>query len=642
MAAFSCPRLTRWSTPSHALFPCLVAIALSLLVPAMGATPAQTATWPVTEGSPGGGRYSPLADINTSNVNQLEQAWVYRYGHDDYFDGSFPVYRGTSSETTPILVGDRLIFTTPTNRVIALDAETGKELWIFDPGLDRHAWYANMWTNRGVAVWRGGSQDACAPRVFLTTLDARLIALDARTGKRCPDFADIDLREGVRPLIDRRELSLTSPGTVAGDLIIVGSSVADNVRADAPPGIVKAFDTRSGALRWTFHTIPAKGEPGAETWKTGTDHAGAANVWSTITVDLVRGLVFLPVTSASPDHYGGDRPGINLYSDSIVALDLKTGKLKWQFQTVHHDLWDYDLAAPPILIDIRRDGRDVPAVVVLTKTSLVFVFNRETGEPLFPIEERPVPASDVPGEEASPTQPFPVKPPPLSSHRITEADLWGTPEQREACSARLSKLRNDGIFTPPSLRGTLEHPATGGGANWSGGAFDPVRRLLFVPVSNLGMEIRLVATGREPTERYRLDGKTELFGHDGWPCNRPPWGRLVAVDVDKGEIAWSVSTSTGPNDFGNSTYGPPLATAGGLVFQGGTYYPVLRIHDAATGERIGKLELPAGVHGGAIAFKLRPESRQFIVVAAGGHDGLGSPKGDYVIAWALPRPARGR
>lgn len=587
------------------------------------AAQAQTAGWPVTEGLPGGGRYSPLADINIGNVDKLERAWVYRHGDDDYFDGSLPFNRGTSSETTPILVGNRLIFTTPTNRVIALDPESGKELWTFDPRLDRRAWYANMWTNRGVAAWQGSSADACAPRVFLTTLDARLIALDARTGKRCP--ADADLHEGVRSLVDPRELSLTSPGTVVGDAIIVGSSVADWVRADAPPGIVRAFDTRNGKLRWTFHTIP------------DTPHTGAANVWSTITADIERGLVFLPVSSASPDHYGGDRRGANLYSDSVVALDAKTGKLKWQFQTVHHDLWDYDLAAPPILIDIRRDGRDVPAVVVLTKTSLVFMLDRETGVPLFPVEERPVPASDVPGEEASPTQPFPLKPPPLSSHRITEADLFGTREHRDACSERLSKLRNDGIYTPPSVRGTLVHPATGGGANWSGGAFDPVRRLLFVPVNNLGIEIQLAATGRDTTERYRLAGEPVLFAHDGLPCNRPPWGRLVAVDVDKGEIAWSVSTSTTPDDLGNSSYGPPLATAGGLVFHGGTYYPVLRIHNAMTGERIRKLELPAGVHGGAISYKLRPGSRQFIVVAAGGHDQLGSPKGDYVIAWALPR-----
>lgn len=593
----------------------------------------------MTEGLPGGGRHSPLADIHTGNVGRLEQAWVYRYGAADYFDGVPPFNRGTSAETTPILVDGRLVFTTPTNRVIALDPELGRELWTFDPGLDRRAWHANMWTNRGVAAWQGQPGEACAPRVFLTTLDARLIALDARTGTRCPGFADVDLRAGARPLIDPREFSLTSPGTVIGDLIVVGSSVADWIRADSPHGIVRAFDTRTGTLRWSFRTIPAEGDPGSETWEAGTAQAGAANVWSTITADPERGLLFLPVSSASPDHYGGVRPGANLYSDSVVALDAKTGTRRWHFQTVHHDLWDYDLAAPPILVDVRRDGRNVPAVVVLTKSSLVFVLHRETGVPLFPIEERPVPASDVPGERAWPTQPFPVKPAPLSSHRITAADLFDrTPEHRDSCARRLARLRNEGIYTPPSLRGTLVHPATGGGANWSGGAFDPERRLLFVPINNLAVEIRLVPTGRDIGERYRIDGGHTPFAHDGWPCTSPPWGRLVAVDVDKGEIAWSVSTSTGPDDPGNSSFGPPLSTAGGLVFHGGTWWPVLRIHDATTGARIGRLELPAGVHGGPITYKLRPAGRQYLVVAAGGHDAIGSPKGDYVVAWALRRP----
>jgi len=618
-----------------------VAAAVCLLVPAVGFAQQQTAGWPVTEGLPGGGRYSPLRDIHAGNVDQLRQVWSYRTGPDDYFDGSFPFYDdGTASETTPIILDGRLIFTTPTNRVIALDPESGEELWTFDPKLDRHEWYA-MWTSRGVSAWHGRPDDPCAPRIFLTTLDARLIALDASTGERCANFADVDLREGVEPLIRESEFTLTSPGTVVDDVIIVGSSVPDLIRARSPRGVVRAFDARTGALRWTFHTIPAAGDPGSETWVSGTDRIGAANVWSTITADLERGLVFLPVSSASPDHYGGDRGGANLYSDSLVALNAATGELQWHFQTVHHDLWDYDLAAPPVLVDIRRDGNDVPAVVVLTKTSLVFVLHRETGEPVFPIEERAVPGSDVPGEAAWPTQPFPTRPPPLSSHRITEADLFdAAPGHRDACARRLAKLRNDGIYTPPSLQGTLVYPATGGGANWSGAAFDPVRRLLFVPVNNVAIEVRLTRawlTGWLTGERYRIDGGHTLFAHEGLPCNRPPWGRLVAVDIDQGAIVWSVSTSTGPDDFGNSSYQPPLSTASGLVFHGGTFYPVLRIHDAITGERIGALELPAGVHGGAISYKLRPEGRQYIVVAAGGHDELGSPKGDYVIAWALPQ-----
>lgn len=626
------------SFPSRGVPRSLASSGGALMMLVATAADTQTAGWPVTEGQPGGGRYSPLVDIHAGNVDQLEQAWVYRHGAGDFFDGSLPYNRGTSSETTPILVDGRLILTTPTNRVIALDPETGRELWKFDPGLSRSAWYANMWTNRGVAAWQGAIGEVCASRIFLTTLDARLIALDANTGVRCTGFADVNLHQGVQPLTDPRQFSLTSPGTVVGDVVIVGSSVADWIRAESPHGIVRAFDARSGALRWSFRTVPAEGEPGYGTWENGTAGAGAANVWSTITADPERELVFLPVSSASPDHYGGTRPGDNLYSDSIVALNARTGEYRWHFQTVHHDLWDYDLAAPPLLVDIRRDGREVPAVVVLTKTSLVFVLHRETGEPLFPVEEREVPASDVPGERASATQPFPLMPPPLSSHRFTAADVHvPSSEHRDACLKRLSGLRNEGIFTPPSLQGTLVHPATGGGVNWSGGAFDPVRRLLFVPVNNLGIEIRLESTGNETGERYRLAAGHELFAHNGIPCNRPPWGHLVAVDIDQGQIAWSVSTSSGPEDPGNSSYGPPLATAGGLVFHGGTWWPVLRIHDAATGKRIGRLELPAGVHGGPITYKLRPDSRQYIVVAAGGHDAAGSPKGDYIIAWTLPR-----
>lgn len=625
-------------TFGHALGPLAAA---SLLVPAMALGQPQTAGWPVTEGAPGGGRYSPLADIHAGNVDQLEQVWVYRTGYGDYFDGGFPSFDdGSSSETTPIVVAGRLILTTPTNRVIALDPETGAELWTFDPGVDRNQWYA-MWTNRGVAAWEGQAGEACSPRVFLATLDARLIAIDARTGTRCPGFADIDLREGVSPMAEPREFTLTSPGTVIGDAIVLGSSSPDLVRPDSPRGIVRAYDVRTGAVRWSFDTIPAPGAAGSETWQGDPTQIGAANVWSTITADPERGLVFLPVSSASPDHYGGGRIGANLYSDSVVALDAETGERRWHFQAVHHDLWDYDLAAPPLLVDVMRDGRAVPAVIVLTKTSLVFVLDRETGEPLFPVEERPVPASDVPGEQAWPTQPFPVKPPPLSSHRIAEADLFDpTPEHRDACAARLSRLRNEGIYTPPSRQGTLVHPATGGGANWSGGAFDPVRRLLFVPVNNLAIEMRLAPTGRDSGERFALDGGHTLFAHDGLPCNRPPWGRLVAVDLDEGEIAWSASTTTGLGDFGNSSFQPPLATGSGLVFHGGTYFPVLRVHDAATGERLAALDLPAGVHGGAVTYKLRPDGRQYVVVAAGGHDELGSPKGDYIVAWALPESGR--
>jgi quinoprotein glucose dehydrogenase len=653
-------------------FTARVALAAALALVSTGAA-AQVADWPVTEGAPGGGRFSPLTEITRENVGQLRVAWTYRHG--DVWEGSFPVpeMSGSTFESTPIVVDGRLLFTTPANRVIALDPETGRELWTFDPKLERGGIYGNMWINRGVAYWRDpAAMGACAARVFLATLDARLIALDAGSGVPCADFgADgtVNLLDGIAPLYDEREYSVTSPGTVVGDTIVVGSSIPDLVRPDSPPGDVRAFDVRTGALRWTFHTVPHPGEVGYETWETGASLTGAANVWSTITADLARGWVFLPVSTPTPDYYGGNRLGANWFSDSVVALDAQTGDRIWHFQTVHHDLWDYDLAAPPVLVTLDRDGRSIDAVAQATKHGFVFVLDRDTGAPLFPVEERPAPASDVTGERAWPTQPVPTAPPPLVPQHLTEADLYApTPEHLAACRERLAELRNEGLFTPPSLRGSVVYPFAGGGANWSGASFDPARQLLVVPVQNLVNIVRLdevaaratgggthvqplrgarlsnlfwLLTGRGTGDRYRvplIDGRT-LLEHEGVPCNRPPWGSLVAVDLARGAIAWSASTSTADGDPGGKGYGPALATASGLVFHGGTKLPVLRVHDVRTGGRIATFDLPAGLHAGPISYKLRPDGKQFLVVAPGGHVVLGSPSGDYVIAYTLPDSA---
>jgi quinoprotein glucose dehydrogenase len=643
-------------------------VALLLAAGSAYADPVETAEWTHTEGAAGGGRFSPLTDITRENVAKLRVAW--RYEHGDFWEGGvlLPVNGGTSAESTPIVVDGRLLVTTPANRVIALEPETGRELWTFDPKLERGRNYANMWINRGVAYWRDlAASGPCAARVFLATLDARLIALDAASGKPCSGFgADgtVDLLAGLSPVHDAWEYNVTSPGTVIGDRIVVGSSIADTLRADAPPGDVRAFDVRSGALVWTFHTIPRAGEPGHETWENGIAHTGAANVWSTITADPGRGLVFLPVSTPSPDFYGGERLGANLYSDSVVALEAATGRMRWHYQTVHHDLWDYDLAAPPVLLTLRRGDQAIDAVAQATKHGFVFVLDRDTGVPLFPVEEKPFPASDVPGERTSPTQPIPSAPPPLVPQRLSEADLYApTPEHLAACKEQFASLRNDGLFTPPSETGSILYPFTGGGANWSGATWDPGRQLLVVPVQNLAHVIRVdpvaphevgdvkplhgfslgalwwVLTGRGTGERYRLHpvtGRT-VFRIDGTPCNKPPWGRLVGVDLAHGTIAWSASTRTGESDeLGLSGYGPALSTASGLVFHAGTRIPALRVHDAATGQLITTFALPAGLHAGPISYKLRPNGKQFIVVAPGGHVGIGSPQGGFVVAYTLP------
>lgn len=625
--------------------------------------------WRVTEGGPGGGRHSPLADITRANVGRLRLAWTYRHG--DAWKGSqpLPINRGSAFESTPLVVDGRLVFTTPRNRVIALDPETGRELWTFDPALERGRAYANMWINRGVAYWRDPRRPStCAARCYLATLDARLIALDAESGRPCPEFGDrgtVDLAAGIAPLYDEWEYNMTSPPTVIGDVLIVGSSIADVLRGDSPPGDVRAFDLRTGRLRWTFHTIPHPDEPGAETWEHGAARAGAANVWSTMVADPERNLVFLPVSTPTPDFYGGDRPGANLYSDAVVALDAATGRPRWHFQTVHHDLWDYDLAAPPVLVTVEREGRAVDAVVQATKHGFVFVLDRATGAPLFPVEERPVPASDVPGESAWPTQPFPTAPPPLVPQRLDPDDLYApTPGHLAACRKRLAGLRNEGLFTPPSLRGSIVYPFTAGGANWSGATWDPVRRLLVVPVQNLAHVVRLDAvadrasvgdpdvkplrgvtlrnivwflTGRGTGDRYRLHpatGRTH-FAEDGIPCNKPPWSRLVAVDLDRGTLAWTAPTNVAPGDPGSVAYGPALSTASGLVFHGGTREPTLRVHDTQTGALVASFPLPAGLHAGPITYRARPGGKQFLVVAPGGHPVVGSPLGDHVMGYVV-------
>lgn len=636
-------------------------------VPAIAAVPLEdlSTQWPTALGNSGGARYSPLGDIHRGNVTRLAVAWTYRHG--DVRSG-WPVrdLQGTVFEATPILVGRRLVFPTPFNRVIALDPESGRERWTFDPGLDRSRYFPNKMVSRGVASWTDVSGNgSCSVRVFLATLDARLIALDAETGRRCPGFGldgTVDLTAGIQGIVDTWEYQVTSPPTVVGDLVVVGSSIADMIRRVQPSGAVRAFDARTGRLVWRFDPVPNAGDPAARTWEGGS-HArhGGANVWSTMTADPLRGLVFLPVSTAGPDHYGGDRPGANLYTDSIVALDAATGALRWHFQTVHHDLWDYDLAAPPLLATVFHGGRPVDAVVQLTKTGLVFVLHRETGAPLFRVEERPVPASDIPGEHTWPTQPFPTRPPPLMAHRLTEHDLWrDDPARFRKCHRKLASLRNEGIFTPPSTRGTLLFPGPVGGVNWFGGAFDPEARTLFVPVNHVGIvsyldplppenyantdgivlqsplrALRWLWQGTGTGLRYHMI-RREYFAVEGVFCNAPPWSTLAAVDLDDGEIRWTVPIGSPEHGVaGALAFAPPLVTGGGLIFAGGSADMKLHVFDTRNGSRLATLQLPAGQHAGPMTY--RAGGQQYLVVAAGGHAVQPTPLGDWIVAFRLQR-----
>jgi quinoprotein glucose dehydrogenase len=431
------------------------------------------AEWPNYGNDPGGMRYSALAQINRENVSKLKVAWIFHTG--DVSDGSGGRKR-SGFEATPILVDGILYVTTPFNRVIALDPETGKQRWAYDPEIDKTLDYGDGLVNRGVSTWLDSARPTdqqCHRRVYEATQDARLISLDALTGKPCLDFGDsgqVSLRDV--PGYRAGWYHMTSPPAVIGDLIVVGSAIDDNQLATMPAGVVRAFDVRSGALRWSWDPIPNRSPSSRNKDTTGSGPAakadqenveqrtGAANAWSIMAVDPQRDLIFVPTGSASPDYFGGLRRGDNKWANSVVALHAKTGTIAWGFQLVHHDLWDYDSAPPPLLAMLRRETHDIPVVIQGNKTGLLYVLNRDTGKPLR-VEERRVPQSDVPGELASPTQPFPLAPPPLAAQKISAEDAWGpTQQDRDTCLAWIKTLRNEGIFTPPSLEGTLVTPET--------------------------------------------------------------------------------------------------------------------------------------------------------------------------------------
>ena len=621
------------------------------------------AEWPNYGNDPGGMRYSSLAQINRENVSTLKVAWIFHTG--DVSDGSRDRKR-SGFESTPILVDGTLYFTTGFNRVIALDPETGKQRWAYDPKIDLTLDYGDGLVNRGVATWLDAgrpSKEPCRRRVYEATLDARLISLDAKTGKPCFDFGDygqVSLRDV--PGYRAGWYHMTSPPALIDDLVVVGSAIDDNQRAAMPAGVVRAFDARSGALRWSWDPIPsaAGANAGQGQGKEAERSTGAANAWSIMSVDPERHLIFVPTGSASPDYYGGLRPGDNKWANSVVALHAKTGEIAWGFQLVHHDLWDYDTASPPLLTTLRHHGEDIPVVIQGNKTGFLYVLNRDTGKPVFPVEERPVPQSDVTGEVTSPTQPFPVAPPALAPQKVSAEDAWGvTPQDRETCSKWILGLRNEGIFTPPNLKGTLIVPGNIGGMTWSGYAFDPQHGLLVVNTNNLVAKVKLIPRA----DFWRDEARTEdgeyspqagapyglfrrfLQAPSDLPCTAPPWGMLTAVDMTEGKIRWQVPLGS-MQDFGGKqppvapgsiSLGGPIATAGGLVFIAGTYDPHIRAFDVETGKELWKAQLPNSGHATPMTYRLGANGKQYVVIAAGGHPKITEESvGDALVAFTLP------
>ena len=638
----------------------LAALATALLVPAMSSVAAAQSgatrrgalgalvEWPTYGGDAGGMKYSPLADIDRESVNRLTKAWSWSTGEVPIpATDSTRAARPGMFQATPLMINDTLYFPTPFNRVVALDATTGRQLWKYDPGSHRFGQPSNGtgFVHRGVAAWSDGRER----RIFINSR-WRLIALDAATGQPIPSFGErgeVDLTAGLSRAIRKLHYTNTSPPVIWGDLVILGNGVGDRLAyAGDPPGDVQAFDVRTGKRVWRFKTVPETGEFGNDTWKDDSWRTtGHTNVWAPFTVDSARGTVFLPVGTPSNDWYGGRRKGAGLFGEAIVALDARTGRRLWHHQLVHHGVWDYDLPAPPNVISVRQGGRSVDAVAVPTKQGYVFVFDRVTGRPLWPIEERPVPGSDVPGEETWPTQPVPQLPPPISQQGFTERDVVNfTPAIEAAARAELKKYRLGPLYTPPSLEGTVTAPGSIGGAGWGGGAYDPTTNTLFVKATNSPSVWKLVARPA-PSDTNDAEYFADLAnssvgvriaeGPEGTqregssiPLNKPPYGTLTAIDLATGRFRWQVPVGDTPEVRNHPALKgislPPLgvagapggvATGGGLVFIAGGGRTLYAIESASGAVR---WSTDLGQIGYANPMTYRTKAgRQFVVIATG-------------------------
>lgn len=643
---------------------------------ALTAWPAAADDWLHYGGDIGGSRYSQLTQINKSNVGDLEQAWVYRTGDINRPDMQV---RFSGFHPTPILLpqeaGGHLVLCSAFSKIIALNPVTGEENWAYDPDIEIGR-PGTSYKCRGVTYWEDTGAEAnaqCRHRIYSNTNDRRLLAVDATDGTPCDGFGvggEVDVEpmiDAAQPATDTKAVQTYTPPVVVGDTLVIGSTTnSKSRRSSAPNGMVRAFDVRSGALKWTFDPVPRDNKnPDTEDWtELALQTTGGANVWTMMSVDEERDLVFLPTSSASPDFFGGTRPGDNRYANSVVALRGATGEIVWHFQIVHHDVWNFDTPAQPVLVDVTKDGQKIPALIQVTKQGFVFVFNRETGEPIFKIEERPVPTDGVEGDVLSPTQPFTAELPPLVPQEISPDDAWGfTFYDRGKCREAIENARYGSIYTPLTTQGTVLYPQTGGGMNWGGAAFDESKNLLITPITRIPYYIRLVPVEDLDPNAPRVPNAGMAFGPPGviqgtkyaveqrplmspfmTPCTAPPWGALVALDLTTGKVKWESTLGTIakytplfeiPLKYGMPNAGGPMITASGLVFIGASPDEKFRAFDLDTGEELMEIDVPTSAMSSPMTYEAG--GRQFVVVAAGGHAFMYPQKmGDWLVAFALP------